>query len=303
MKIDNFALQTFQDCPWKYNLRIKKGWTPRAKSAPLGFGSCMHEGLAAWYKTGSKAAALAAIEESWPLGMPSEDYRNKTKAVSVMLDYTKKYAAEGFSVVGAPDNPMIEKAFTLDTGMFLSCIKCGPVAGAWDMEHGDTCPNCEEPLEPIEYGGIVDGIVEFSGKVYILEHKTTSQLGSQYFYQFHPNNQVTGYIWGARGMSGRRVGGAIINAIGVYKASPTKFEREITTRSDSELEEWLENIRCSAELLWQCEREDTWPTHSRMCTMYGRCEFHSVCVLAEPADREKMLQSAYRLERWDHEDR
>jgi len=277
--IDNFALTMFQACPRKYFMRMREGWTARRKSAALGFGGAVHEGLATWYRTGNKVEALSAINAAWPDNSPVDDYRDKRKCIEVMTDYLREYPAENFVVVGAPDSPMIEKSFTIDTGLTL------------------------EDGEPIEYGGIFDGLVEFSGSVFVLEHKTTSQLGKTYFYQFRPNNQVSGYVWAASKLSGRNVGGAIINAIGVYKSSPTKFERNITSRTPAEISEWLLNVKNTCEMIRACERSERWPMFTQSCTMYGRCDFHSVCVLPHAPERQKMLEQDYMMERWEYEDR
>ena len=224
MKIDNFALTMHQTCPSKYNLRINQGWTSRGKSAALGFGGALHEGLAAWYKTANLGQALLAIGEAWVDDQPVEDFRTKEKCVTTMIEYTKKYPSEGFSVVGAPDNPMVEVPFTIEMGRYV------PFCGDWVdaagmtflgcgvMQHGfenEVCATCGCPLEPIEYGGIFDGLIEFSHQVFILEHKSTSVMGASYFNQFKPNNQVCGYIWGAGQLSGKKVVGAMVNAIGV----------------------------------------------------------------------------------------
>jgi hypothetical protein len=267
----------FQTCPAKYDLRIRQHWSSRKKSAALGFGGALHEGLAAWYRTKDRAKAITAIHDSWPQNVPIDDWRTKEKCISVFMAYVKEYPEETFQVVGAPDNPMVECTFTLDTGL------------------------CLDDGEAIEYGGIFDGLVEYSGSVYVLEHKSTSQLGSYYFDQFKPNNQVTGYVWAAGLLSGKRVGGAIINALGIYKSSPTKLERQITTRSDASIMEWLTNLKNSCEMIKERERTGYWPMYTGSCTMYGKCEYHDVHLLATENERSRMLEQNYVREAWDHE--
>lgn len=315
MKIDNFALTTFESCPLKFKERIVEGWTSKRKTAALGFGGALHEGLAEWYRTHDKAKAVSVIHAVWPQNVPSEDWRTEAKCIQTMVDYIKRYPSETFHVVGAPDNPLIEITFTLDTGLRLSCPDCGPTVGAWAgryvvvdnhvtlVDAHDCCCNCGRELERIEYGGIFDGLVEFSGSVYILEHKTTSMMGSYYFNQFKPNNQVSGYVWAAGLMSGQRVGGAIINAIGIYKASATKFEREITTRSPDAVAEWLNNLHWKCEMIQEAQRTGRWPMFTQSCTQYGLCEFHSVHVLNTQNERDKMLDQQFVRDRWNFEAR
>lgn len=307
MKLDNFALTGWQKCPAWYDLRINHGWTSRGKSAALGFGGAIHEGIATWYKTKDINQAIMAVKNSWPEDHPVDDYRTLAKCITVMMEYVKKYPAEAFQIVGAPDEPMVEVPFTLDTGMFLPvCPACGcdnTVFSSYDRREPG-CWHCQSPtLEPIEYGGIFDALVEFNEHVYILEHKTTSQMGAGYFNQFKPNNQVTGYVWGASQLSGRRCNGAIINAVGIYKASATKFERQITSRSPDEIAEWLEYLWHEACLIDYHRRTGVWPFRTSSCTLYGTCEYHRVHTLGNARERERMLEQDYLKDAWDYEKR
>lgn len=311
MKVDNFALTNFQTCPAKYELRIKQGWTTRRRSSALSFGGGFHEGLAVWYKTHDLAAALSAIVNKWDDSVSVDDYRTKEKAVQVMIDYVKHYPQESFKVVGFETGaPMIEVPFVLDTGLHLDCQLCAEHPGVstpftearTKVITKDICSRCGTPYEPIEYGGIFDGLVDFNGQLWVFEHKTTSQLGSYYFDQFKPNNQVTGYIWAAEQLSGRKVQGAIINAIGVYKTGATKFERGMTARHPQDLKEWLENIRIVCNQIKRAEKEG-YSQSTGACTLYGKCEYHSIHVLSHPSERQKRLESDYIQEAWDFEHR
>lgn len=309
MKIDNFALTMFQTCPHKYFRRMIQGWTPRRKSGALGFGGALHEGLAEWHRDGELGMALVAIDKGWPDAMPVDDFRTKDKCLSTMMEYVKQYPTESFKTVVGPNGPLIEVPFTLDTGMYLPCRlswigtdKSTPDCSGVSNESG-VCVHCGKDCEPIEYGGIFDGLVEYGGTVYVLEHKSTSMLGSTYFNQFKPNNQVTGYVWAAGQMSGRQVGGAIINAIGVYRVGKTKFERHITNRFPEEIVEWLENVRIVCNQIKEAELRQTFSRSTGACTMYGLCEFHSVCNLAREKERLKRLDMDYHIDPWDYEKR
>jgi hypothetical protein len=312
VKIDNFALTMHQTCPAKYDLRIRQNWTSRGKSAALGFGGALHSGMAHWYKTHDLGQALLAIAGGWNEDVPVDDWRTKEKCITTMIEYSKMYPAESFQVVGLVDgNPMIEVPFTIEMDG-LRVPFCGRWVDVFGEEHpgcgymvrdftATVCPQCGAPLEPIEYGGIFDGLIEFSGQVYILEHKSTSVLGSTYFNQFKPNNQVCGYIWAAGKLSGKKVVGALVNAIGVYKASATKFEREITSRSETALLEWKKNVQSTCAEIRFHEHHEFWPMRTMACTLYGRCEFLDVHVLEHQAEREKRLENDFIRETWDYE--
>lgn len=304
MKIDNFALTMHQTCPAKFDLRIQQNWSTRKRSGALGFGGCFHEGLKRWYRGEGLDAALGAIEETWPQEMPVDDWRTKTKCLVTMEQYAKAYPHEPFTVLGIESgNPMVEVSFTLDTGLHLSCFKCGPMAARLDVEGIECCAQCLEPLEPIEYGGIFDTLVNASGQIYVLEHKSTSVLGAYYFQQFKPNNQITGYTWAGSELTGKPVRGAIINAIGVYKSQATKFERSPTTRNAADISQWLRDVQAVCEEIQQHRRTGYFPRRTAACQLYGSCEFHSVHVLSSETEQLKRLQNDYIREEWNYETR
>lgn len=291
----------FQTCPAKYFLRIKEHWTSRRRSGALGFGACLHEGLATWYRTNDPGEAIKIIAEKWPDGMPVDDWRTKEKCVRTMIEYMNKYKQESWNVVGYPEEPIVEVAFTIDTGMYLPCAKC------WILDSLDPfepiCNLCHEHREAIEYGGIYDLLVEFGGSLFVVDHKTTSMMGAGYFNQFKPNNQMTGYIWAAGQMSGRKVSGAIINAIGMYKTGTTKFEREITSRNQTSIDHWKLNVWHECVAIKQAERSGFWPMRTGACTLYGICEFHSVHSLDHPTEQIKRLETDFVRDAWDFENR
>lgn len=285
---------------------MNQGWTSRRRSGALGFGSCLHEGLAVWHRTYDIGAALLKINEKWPEQMPIDDWRTKEKCIKTMIEYSKHYPHETFVVVGMPDNPVIEVPFTLDTGMFLPCQHrtCAHFMLAdWDKAYKAKCESCGKEKEPIEYGGIYDMLIEFSGHLYVVDHKTTSMMGPSYFNQFKPNNQMTGYIWAAGLMSGRKVAGAFINAIGMYKTGVTKFEREITSRSQAAIDEWLRNVWTECVNIITHKLGGYFPMRTGSCTQYGLCEYHGVHSLEHNSERIKRLETDYVQEKWDFENR
>jgi len=277
--IDNFALELYQSCPALYLLRIKRRLVPIRRKAALGFGGAMHAGMAEWYRTHDKVMAVKRIVEVWPQGMPADDFRTREKCVQTILDYCIEYPDESFKIIGWPDAPLIEKAFTIDTGM-----KC-------------------EDGEPILYGGIIDLGIDFNTLAYPVEHKSTTRLGDQWALQFKPNNQVTGYIWALKQLSTMKCNGAMVNGVGIYKASPTKFKRHLTSRSDTEIQFWLNNVRKVCNDIRRAEATGEWEWRTRNCTMFGQCDYHNVHVLGTEVEQEKRISTDYVISEWNHEER
>jgi len=303
MKVDNFTLEQFV-CPAKYDLRINQQIVPIRRKPALSFGGVMHHGWAEWYRTGSEAKALKSIHEHWPEVMPSDDFRTETYALRVMHSYVKEYPTESWKVLQGTDGAIVEQAFTADTGMFLECQDCAMYAAEDDYLTGK-CSNCGMPLEGIHYGGILDVGSEFGDVLYVVDHKTTTRLGdgNYYFMAYKPDNQMTGYIWGLSKVTNRRVGGAIINACGLYKSGEVKFKRGITSRNQFEIDEWLTGVRVRCNEIKRCERTGIWRLETSKCMEWGECEYRSIHVLNDPAARKSRIEQDYVKSEWNYEDR
>jgi hypothetical protein len=305
MKVDNFALEQ-AICLAKYDLRIRKHLVPLRRKPSLSFGGVMHHGWAAWYKTGNAASALQAIHEHWPEVMPSDDFRTEAYALKVMASYIQEYPTESWKPIQGPNGAVVEQAFTIDTGMFLECKNCHDYMAEDDKLSGG-CSNCGGELESIIYGGIIDVGAEFGDTLYVVDHKTSTVLGKEdstyYFLQYKPDNQMTGYIWGLKKLTNRKVGGCVINAVGLYKSGEVRFKRHITARNDYEIAEWLEGVRHRCNRIRRAERLAEFPMETSQCMNYGQCDYHSVHVLNDPVSREKRLETDFVTSEWNYEDR
>lgn len=303
MKVDNFTLEQFQ-CPAKYDLRINKGIVPLRRKPSLSFGGAVHVGLAEWYRTGSEAKALQTMHAHWPDVMPSDDFRTEAYALKVIHAYVAEYPTESWKVLQGPNGAVVEQAFTVDTGMYLECQDCGSYMADGDETAG-ICSNCGQALEGIQYGGIIDVGCEFGDTIYVVDHKTTTRLGDggYYFLQYKPDNQMTGYIWGLGKLTNRRVGGAIVNALGLYKSGEVKFKRHPTSRQQFDIDEWLIGVRERCNAIKRAERTGIWRMETSQCMNYGECEYHSIHVLSGKIEREKRIEQDYVVSKWNYEDR
>ena len=305
MKVDNFTLAQW-NCPAKYDLRINRQIVPLKKKPSLSVGGVLHYALAEWYRTGDRVATLQSVIDHWPEVMPSDDFRTKEYALKVMAAYMIEYPTENWKILQGADGPIVEKAFTIDTGMFLECQECGGYMGGDDQATG-RCSNCGTDLESILYGGILDLGIDFSEMLYVGDHKSTTVLGKDdstyYFLQYKPDNQMTGYIWGLGKLTNRRVGGALVNAIGLYKSGDVKFKRYITARNQFEINEWLCGVRAKCNEIKRAKRTGYYRLETSQCMNYGRCEYHDIHVLNDPVSREKRIESDYVRQAWDYEAR
>lgn len=75
---------------------------------------------------------------------------------------------------------------------------------------------------------VVDGIIEYQGGLWVIEHKSTSRLGADFFTQFRNDYQIYAYLEGVSVALGKRIEGVLMNGIGCKK----KVDRESFLRND-----------------------------------------------------------------------
>lgn len=148
------------------------------------------------------------------------------------------------------------------------------------------------------YCGHLDRVVDFGGHLYVMDQKTTGgTVGTYYFDQFSPNNQMSGYSWAGQAILGSPVRGVIIDAAQIA-INFTRFERGITTRSKDQLEEWYDSALWTIKLARQATALNQWPMNLSACGNYGGCPFRQLCSRS-PAVRENYIKSDYNEHNWD----
>ncbi len=181
---DNSMLSSFNRCPRLYEILYRRRRSPRGKNAALSFGSLVHTGLEVWHKTNNIEAALEAVLTA-PFDEPLDDFRTRGRALLLLPEYVNHYGNK-------------EQKWGLKT-IFT-----------------ETAFDVEDPIDGMPYGGKIDWLVEWRGKLYIVDHKTTSRFDPT-FSKFVPDTQTAGYIWAASLLHGKQVQGVIMNMIIVHK--------------------------------------------------------------------------------------
>lgn len=167
-----------------------------------------------------------------------------------------------------------------------------------DGDDGDEDCKC---WQPHRFVGKTDAVVVWNQMIWLLEHKTTSISGEQFWAQWRLDIQPTGYIYGIQKSLNMKVGGFILNAIIKPSESQVsawnkkrkngpdkgvtdyiKYEREAFLRSDADL------FRFEQELINTCNEweadivKGSFPHDGfaavGACQQYNRmCDFHSMC--------------------------
>lgn len=260
-RFDNTRLSDYGKCARFFRFRHCYGWSPDRTAAPLSFGGAMHKALEDYYKLfffgdGRPYDPMVLAKTAWesfrdhyeaeiPISMQQEP-RTSDKAFEILKAYAKQYAREEFT---------IERPEHIEIGF------SAPL------------PDCEDVLI-----GRCDAVVKHPNLGYaILEHKTAHAMGKPFLAMFRPNNQVSGYIYGAR-FDFPKVYGALINGIQVAKTKGDLL-RVPTSRTDAELVDYAQQI------VWKIKRireDKCWNQETTSCTYYGKCTFHDICFSGKP---------------------
>jgi len=72
----------------------------------------------------------------------------------------------------------------------------------------------------IIWSGVIDLVIAENGRLFIVDHKTTSVEGDTYWKGFQLSQQFMGYVWAAQKIINKTIDGALANVL--YGRAPTK---------------------------------------------------------------------------------
>jgi len=243
------ALATFLTCRRKYYLERVRRITTKYPPVPLLFGNAIHKALDCWYKTHDIDVTKQVFTDNFE-EVEGDSKRTYAVGCKLLELYADKYAHEPFTVLRT------EQMFTLpipDTN-FSMC-------------------------------GKIDKIIDWDGAVYVMDHKTTSRLGYEFFYNIKPNMQFDTYIWGARQIGYPKCSNIFLDALLVAKgltvpsqlAKLTPLARLPDSRTDEEIEDYVTNLKHILVDLEKSYTEDIWYSNTESCTNYTECPYRRIC--------------------------
>lgn len=326
--VDNSMIELLTTCPraLQYN-RFHKKVAAIAKPS-LNFGSAIHLALEHRYKTYQNMSPDALLHEEITGILskffeehPVEDgeYRNLNWALELVKRYNNKYQIEPFQLLSdAAGKVQVELPFALP--LFTYRLRDGNnPSGYIDI--------------PVIYTGRIDLPVMWDDQLTIIDHKTTSMLGTSFGDGMKMSAQQKGYCWAFQTLTGQKVSGYCINAIrvkepgdftanaykklGGRKNPPSQEQVEAKAEQlcaewwdeslcreryylrDDELEEWKFNVIAIIKEMFYHYEQGYLPMKTSWCNKFGRCAYFDVCSLPKE-DRGVMLESGMFTENtWD----
>lgn len=285
---DSTSIKLAEECLYKYELRMIHGWQPNNKSVHLLFGG--------WY-----ASALEHFHKHRANGMDFDDALNEV--VSEALYNSWIYDEDGNSV-----GPWISDHNTKTRENLIRTI-------VWYFEQFKDDP-CQTVIlsngnAAVEYSfrievdngiilsGHLDRLVDYSGKVYIQDQKTSGlTITPRYFSNYNPDTQMSLYTFAGKMIFDLPVKGVMIDAAQIAVGF-SRFERGFIFQDEAILNEWYTDTLNTIERAQQATKNNYFPKNRASCHKFAGCEFRECCNKS-PAVREQFLKADFvRGKRWD----
>jgi len=288
---DSTSLGWLKECPRKYQYHMIEQWRGRGESIHLEYGILYH----------------AALEEydrkKLEKGMSHDD-----AVRGVVRELLTKTWREGLPWRGAKDLPADDKAslksrenLVRTVVWYLNKFKDDPAKTLMHPVTGKPMVELHFQFE-IEGGyslcGYLDRVVEFQEQPFVMDRKTTtSTLGSYYFEQFDPDNQMSVYTVASQVAFHTPVKGVIVDAAQIAVGF-SRFVRSFVFKTADQIDEWMKDLYVYLEQARGYAERGYWPQNDKSCHKYGGCAFREICSKS-PQVREKFLETHFQREPWN----
>jgi hypothetical protein len=280
---DSTSLGKLKTCPYKYYLSMIEGFASKESAIALQFGILFHRGQEIFHKAYARGedfnSALRLMVREILIESKTftadDPKRNRYTLLRSLVWYFENYREDpAKTVVLADDTPAVELSFRFAT------------------------PFQSSEGEAFFLSGHLDRVVELSDHLYVTDYKTTGgSLGSYFFANFTPSNQMSLYSLAGAFVLPKKISGVIIDGIQLG-SSFARFARGFANRTEENLSEWYDDAGFWMKLAEVFARAETWPMNDTACSMYSGCEFREACSKA-PSIRKAYLESTFVRRTWD----
>ena len=296
--VDNSFVEKLIVCPRSLEYSYLRQRVPVADNAALSFGTIIHAALEYRYRNCKNEPPTPFDEQDVSdkvlsplfekMSFPEGDHRTHQHALEIIKHYNTIYNTEHFRLMTDPKGDvMAELSFILKLTELDTSIG----------------------IVPVYYTGRIDLPVLWDGQAIVIDHKTSSQLGSLYFDGQRVSAQFEGYAWAFEQLTGIPAAGYCINAIRT-KEPPAKpkggwdawwsegFQRHKEYLRPGQLEEWHKNtITHIREFFWHYGN-DFMPQRKKACTLYGKCPYYDTCYLPIEQRLGELSSDRFRDNTW-----
>lgn len=281
---DNTMLADASDCEQKANVRFFHHLRPSTPNVHLHAGQAFAKGIEAlrqhtYPPSGADAVgeATKALLNHYGTFEAGDSAKSLTGMLGALGSYVEQYNPETDHLKPLMLNgkPAVEFSF----------------AHPLDIHHPVTG-------EPLIYCGRFDmlGVLNNDPQsLFVVDEKTTTQLGATWAKQWQLRSQFMGYVWGAKKF-GHPVIGAIVRGISILKRSYGHAEA-IVYYPQWMIDRWYDQIHHKLARLIEAWKNDKWQYNfSLTCSAYGGCPYRMLCESENP---DQWLDPYYQVSAWD----
>jgi hypothetical protein len=300
---DSTSLGWLKRCPRLYYYHMILGWRPKDEPIHLRFGIEYHNALHKYelhrqlgashqeaLHTTVKDLLLRTAE--WDSDHPNKNRKTLTRTV---IWYLEKFQHDTTKSVELKDGKLaceLSFRFQLDWGPKSSEVYPQSMD---ELLKTDDDPNKTFLSQHYLLCGHLDRVVTFNDELFVMDRKTTKYtLGSYYFDNFDPDNQMSLYTLAGQVLFETAIRGVIIDAAQVAVGF-SAFERGFTYRNSDQIDEWVNGLRFWLALAEEYAKAGHWPMNDTACSMYGGCKFRGICSKS-PSVRENFLRADFTKE-------
>jgi len=290
---DSTSLTVAMACPQRYKFEIIDGWEPKNPNVAiaLSFGILLHAGIEAYHR--ARIAGLdfdAAVISAMRAVMSKTDFRRPDLALwdglPVEADIIDMKAADDADdEADGMDlrNSKIRTRYHLFRALVWyfeqyrnDALKVVTLAdGNAAVEHSFRVPVGESLSDGTQLllSGHYDKLVAFNDQLYITDVKSTKSITAIWRKSFDLSHQMTGYTLGGKIGLKQPVAGVFIDGV-CLQVGGVKFSRFTTTRSESQLQEYIRMLKYVADQAEMWWNTGYYPQNTSACIF---CHFKEVC--------------------------
>lgn len=275
--LTNSARSEFLNCRMKFRYAYVMGLVPRGIQVPFLVGGLFHDELERFYRS-----------KKWDL--KKTDKRIKEAIVDAIRE---NHVEKKESVLIESQRAMLMGILKGYKKQYKNDLKTWKIKAA-EMKFKIPVKN------GWSFSGMIDLLILKGKQVFIVEHKTTSQLNEGYVSRLPLDNQIIGYSWATYKTLKKMPSGVIYNVVlksrfrlgqaekfenylqrveEDYILNPTKYYyRESLLFSKKDLQKFQIELHKFIDEIERCDEVNFYYKNPTACTMYGRCLYMNLCI-------------------------
>lgn len=295
--VDAHLLKTFRACQMKYYWFEEEHLIATGKSAAPGFGISIH-------------SAAESFRKSRQAGIGFTESLNKAK-MDLQIAYSKNMPAESQLEVKQDEKRSLPNALRIFEGYCKHyepfCYKYIYVEIPFAMYIGQIDDPSSGDRKDVIYVGIIDGVLEWRGRLYVNDLKTTAwTLNESWLEGFRMDQGLIGYTLAAQALLGVDTQYALVHGIWVQKEPKTdkakKLDEYFKSRelywTPEQLGEWHKNTLRTVQAIEDCRFKGEWVMdYGQNCGAFGGCAYRGLCS-SPPGFRKQFISNFYEEAFW-----